>query len=161
MGFPRDITGRRFGRLVAIRPVGKDIHRNILWLCRCDCGGTRIIAASPLISDCYHSCGCLKNQGHVRHGYGRKGANRRAEYNIWQNMLKRCNNPGDKAYKNYGGRGIKVCKRWLRFENFLADVGNRPHPKLTIDRTNNDGDYKPSNVRWATRRQQRLNQRPR
>lgn len=77
---------------------------------------------------------------------------------IWSNMLNRCHNESHEAYKNYGGRGIAVCKRWLKFDNFLADMGPRPG-KLTLDRKNNDGNYTPRNCRWATRKQQAANRR--
>ena len=80
-------------------------------------------------------------------------------YNAWQNMIKRCDKPSCKSYKYYGGRGIKVCKRWYGFVNFHADMGDRPTPKHTLDRINNNGDYKPSNCRWVTQAQQNLNTR--
>lgn len=80
------------------------------------------------------------------------------EYDAWQHMKSRCSNPNDKAYKNYGGRGIKVCDRWMRFLNFLADMGNAPSPEYSLDRyPKNDGNYEPGNVRWATFVQQQRN----
>lgn len=85
-----------------------------------------------------------------------------AEHRAWKSMKDRCLNPNDKRYADYGGRGIGVCERWrASFEAFYKDVGPKPDPTLTLDRINNDGNYEPGNVRWATWREQRLNQRPR
>jgi hypothetical protein len=87
------------------------------------------------------------------------GRRRTTEYFIWRNFRQRCTNPKDPCFKNYGGRGISVCDRWNKFENFFADMGERP-PGLTLDRRNNDGDYDKGNCRWATRSEQNLNRRP-
>lgn len=92
-----------------------------------------------------------------KHGHNRKGR-RTTEYRIWAGILTRCNNPKNHTWKYYGARGIRVCKRWLKFENFLADMGRRPEGK-SINRINNDGDYKPSNCEWATLDEQMKNRR--
>lgn len=91
-----------------------------------------------------------------KHG-GYLGGKEKAEHYIWRTMVNRCNNPNDAAYKYYGAKGIKVCKRWHKYENFLVDMGERPSKDHSIDRKNVEGDYKPSNCRWATRSEQQKN----
>ena len=97
-------------------------------------------------------------EGRNKHGHARHGS-KHPLYETWMNMRRRCENPNSTNYKNYGARGIKVCDRWQSFENFLADMGEKPDPALTLDRTNNEGDYEPDNCRWATRKEQRANKR--
>lgn len=94
-----------------------------------------------------------------RHGRCPRGQAQPPEYSAWAQMLQRCENKGNPSYCNYGGRGISVCDRWRSFSQFLADVGARPSAKHSIDRINNDGNYEPGNVRWATRSEQNRNHR--
>src|SRR5215467_599647 len=153
MGKHFDITGRRFGRLIAINPtIKRSLEGHVVWFCRCDCGKHCFVSGHELRRGNTSSCGCRGRN--YKHGHARRG-NHNPLYDVWTEMRSRCRNPNHHSYKNYGGRGIKVCKRWLKFENFLTDVGARP-PSTSLDRyPNNNGNYKPSNVRWATRKEQR------
>lgn len=150
-----DITGTRYGRLVAIKRVGTS-GGHALWLCVCDCGVECEKTLGKLrfgwTTKCGHKC-----QLSIRHGYAKKG-DYNATYMAWANMKSRCNNPKNPMYKYYGMRGIKLCKRWEIFENFLEDLGDRPHGK-SLDRIDNDGNYSPDNCRWADINQQLMNRR--
>lgn len=160
-----NLTGRVFGRLTVESYAGRHGHSQS-WNCLCVCGKRTVTCNSSLKSGATRSCGCLhkdapskRTHKHSGRTFGRN-INRR-EYWIYFNIIARCYNKKCRAYPNYGGRGIKMCKRWLdSFVNFLADVGPRPSPKHSIDRyPDNDGDYEPDNVRWATPSQQTRNQR--
>lgn len=156
----KDITGQRFGRLIALEQRGS-IDGHVLWMCHCDCGASPICRYGNLIHENTKSCGCLKHDtaATLKHGHKRHGQ-RTPTYNSWRGMLARCGNPRNNRYINYGARGIVVCERWLRFENFLTDMGERPCG-LSIDRIDNNGNYEPGNCRWATASQQTANQRKR
>jgi len=157
----RQLVGERFGMLLVVEPAGFAKGR-ALWRCVCDCGATDVIAIGNVLQQGNKkSCGCatgaMVSAAKRRHGHA--GA-RTKIYQCWKGMKKRCANPNEAAWPNYGGRGIKVCDRWRNsFEAFYADVGDPPEPGLTLDRINNDGDYEPGNVRWATRAQQANNTR--
>ena len=152
-----DLTGQRFGRLTVARMI---TCGGRMWSCNCDCGITVEAPRRHLLAGRVVSCGCYlrDHPGRLRHGSARKG-NKTAEYRCWIGMRQRCENARMPCFKNYGGRGIRVCARWQSFEHFLADMQQRPSRRHTIERKNVDGDYEPSNCIWATRADQNDNRR--
>lgn len=127
-----------------------------IFLCRCKCGNKLEVRQSSISSERTKSCGCRKSKD-VKLRFTKHGKHGIPEYNAWKALRSRCRNSD-----NYAGRGIKVCKRWSGengFQKFLKDMGLRPSSKHSIDRIDNDGDYRPSNCQWATRKQQNKNRR--
>lgn len=153
-----DMVGQRFGRLVVQERAGS-WKRQWSWRCLCDCGTTSVVPGHPLRAGHTKSCGCLleetRGQSSVTHGLTDT-----AMYRRWSDIKTRCFNPNSPAYHNYGGRGVTMHSSWADdFAQFLADVGEPPFEGATLDRIDNDGDYAPGNVRWATKTEQNRNRR--
>lgn len=154
-----DLTGKRFGRLVAQRAADV-VGRKRKWSCMCDCGNEVAVFRENLSLGRTRSCGCLNREITVQRNY-RHGMAKTRVYKIWAGMRKRCLNPKSTRWEWYGGRGITVCERWNSFENFYADMGEPPTRAHTIEREEVNGNYEPSNCIWLLSREQQKNRRPR
>lgn len=154
----KNLIGQKFNMLTVVEYYGKTKRGMSRWKCLCDCGNIKIITIGNLKNGNTKSCGCLRKEGNrLIHGHNKVGMGSKI-YMAWSHMKQRCNNPNDKRYKDYGGRGIIICKRWLKFENFLEDMGECLLG-LSLDRINNNLGYYKENCRWATRKQQNRNTR--
>lgn len=161
--------GQKYGRLTVISCAGLYKRYN-WWKCRCDCGNEKTVRSSRLTSGNTVSCGCYRTEvntakavllgfNSATHGHTR-GHKYTPEYLSWYAMRQRVNNKNHEHYPYYGGRGIKICKRWEKFANFLADMGPRPKGH-TLDRKDTNGNYEPKNCKWSTWKEQQNNRRPR
>ena len=154
-----DLTGKRFGRLIVIKRMNNDKWGRAQWLCLCECQKKKIVPGNNLRRGDTKSCGCLRKeatgQRATKHGYSQIQSK---TYRAWKHMRSRCNNPRDKDYCHYGGRGITICEEWEKFENFLKDMGEVPEG-YQIDRIDNNKRYCRSNCQWTTAKINNRNKR--
>jgi len=155
-----DLSGKVFGHWT-VETFSHVSNKSRRWICVCSCGKMKFVIESNLVLGRTKSCGCFRDKAssirNRRHGDS-CGGKVTPEYQTWQHMLTRCRRKTSPDYKNYGGRGITVCDRWMSFENFLSDMGRRP-PGKTLERQNNELGYGPDNCVWATRAEQSRNKR--
>lgn len=153
------LTGRRFGRLLVLSRTENSTDGKPMWMCKCDCGKEKPVRAQLLRNGTTTSCGCLNRELTSKRSTTH-GKTRTREWQTRHAIKERCLTQSCSSYAHYGGRGIRVCDKWLNsFESFLADMGERPGPGYSIDRIEPDGDYEPGNCRWATVVEQNRNKR--
>lgn len=156
-----DLSGKNFGRLTVMCRAESSPNGKARWVCKCECGTEKVIFSSALVGGITLSCGCLRNENSKRLAASLNrthGMSRTRIFHVWDSMLQRCGNPNHKSFPDYGGRGISVCERWKKFENFFSDMGD-PGQGFSIDRIDHNGNYEPGNVRWATSKTQGRNKR--
>ena len=155
----KTLEGQVFGRLTVVERF-RSRNGRVTWLCRCECGKLHEAVSNALTSGHTNSCGCWRKERNrsssLKHGHSKRGGGLSATYQSWRGMCTRCTNPNAKSYKDYGGKGVGICVEWLDFENFLADMGERP-TGMTLDRRDASGNYEPGNCRWATKIEQQRN----
>ncbi len=153
-----DLTNKKFNRLTVLSYI-----KDSKWLCKCICGKLSIAKSYDIRTSIVVSCGCYKaekaKETHTKHGHTNKETGITATYRSWDGMIQRCTNENNKAYNNYGGRGIIVCKQWLKFNQFLIDMGEKPKGRYSLERVNNDGNYEPTNCKWILLSKQHNNKR--
>lgn len=144
-----ELTNKTFGKLKVLKIHSRDKHKHLRWLCKCECGNEVVVLSDNLLRSHTTSCGCerIRRNSEVHRIHGKTNTR---EYVAWINMLNRCEDPKNKRYDRYGGRGISVCEKWHTFNGFWEDMEEGYAENLTIDRINGDGNYQKSNCKWST-----------